>query len=189
MPENFDARLVRAKWELDELPSEKMPALAADALEAGFDGPTLRKVAGLTNISRRDLLPYADKLWMELDVPILSKKEALHEIIKERARRMVADPDRALEMSKDFWRLYYDHDFEQSFWPFLEPEEYRPIYYTDEQAKQQLVAVSNAVLAGSPIPPGRSDIARQQRARQSQLRSELRRCWYRTKVFIRRLLN
>jgi hypothetical protein len=47
MAEVFNPDLFVAKWYCSEVGPEDMPAFAADALEAGFDGPSLRRLAGL----------------------------------------------------------------------------------------------------------------------------------------------
>src|SRR5262249_22102880 len=50
MPVNmaaFDPNLFVARWYCSTVNPEEMPAFAADALEAGFDGPALRRLAAL----------------------------------------------------------------------------------------------------------------------------------------------
>ena len=44
---NFDPSLVAAKFALCLIHPEELPAFAAEALEAGYDGPTIRRVAAL----------------------------------------------------------------------------------------------------------------------------------------------
>ena len=43
----FDRRLIEAKITLDQIGFHEFPALAADALEAGFDGPAIRRMAAM----------------------------------------------------------------------------------------------------------------------------------------------
>jgi hypothetical protein len=40
-----------------DLSYSKLPDIAVEALMAGFDGVALRKLAGLTNLVRSDLIP------------------------------------------------------------------------------------------------------------------------------------
>jgi hypothetical protein len=47
MKELFNLNLFVAKWYCSKVRREDMPAFAADALEAGYDGPALRRLAGL----------------------------------------------------------------------------------------------------------------------------------------------
>lgn len=43
----FDPQLVEAKLALGMVPADQMPPLAWDALEAGLDGPAIRRLAAL----------------------------------------------------------------------------------------------------------------------------------------------
>ncbi len=183
MRSDLNPRLIRAKWILDYFPSEKLPSFAADALEAGYDGPNLRRVAGFLKPNHWELQPHLEKMWAELDVPVLSKGDSLVELLKDVARQIIAHPDQALSIAKELWKVCYKHDWDKRIWFFLEAEEYRPTFYTDEQATQRLVEVSKLFLSGEPIPPGRSEIA----ARKYQ-RSP-RRWYFRARVWIRRKLG
>ena len=55
MQELFNPDLFVAKWYCSKVGPEDMPAFAADALEAGFDGPSLRRLAGLIKPTSRDV--------------------------------------------------------------------------------------------------------------------------------------
>jgi hypothetical protein len=50
----FNPDLLAATWYSGTTPPEKWPRLAADALESGYDGPALRRLAGLTAATSRD---------------------------------------------------------------------------------------------------------------------------------------
>jgi hypothetical protein len=42
----LDGKLVAARWYLGDLSGEEMPAIACQALELGYDGKNLRRLAG-----------------------------------------------------------------------------------------------------------------------------------------------
>lgn len=55
MKEEFNPDLFVAKWYCSQAWSEDMPAFAADALEAGYDGEALRRLAGLVKPTSSDV--------------------------------------------------------------------------------------------------------------------------------------
>jgi hypothetical protein len=62
--------LLAARWIIGDLHGEQMPAIAADLLEAGFDSPTLVRLAGEMQIrSSADAEPLVGMVFQELGVP------------------------------------------------------------------------------------------------------------------------
>jgi hypothetical protein len=62
--------LLAARWISYDLHGEEMPGIAADLLEAGFDTPALRRLAGEIEIhSREDAEPLTKQVFRELGVP------------------------------------------------------------------------------------------------------------------------
>lgn len=58
----FDHEIIEARLALDLISSNKMPEVAWDALEAGLDGPAIRRLAALENptwFQVQDVLPQA----------------------------------------------------------------------------------------------------------------------------------
>ncbi len=51
----FDPGKLALEYYFGDLPHRKLPRLAADALEAGWDGPALRRLAGLSTRSSTDI--------------------------------------------------------------------------------------------------------------------------------------
>jgi hypothetical protein len=64
----FSPQLIQARWVLGKLPSEDVPRLAQDALEIGFDGKNIRRIAGLLQPSEADLHPLMTGFFTELGV-------------------------------------------------------------------------------------------------------------------------
>ena len=55
MQETFNPDTFVAKWYCSKVGPEDMPRFAADALEAGYDGPALRRLAGLIRPSAAEV--------------------------------------------------------------------------------------------------------------------------------------
>ena len=55
MKETFNPDSFVAKWYCSKVGPEDMPSFAADALEPGFDGPSLRRLAGLVRPTADDV--------------------------------------------------------------------------------------------------------------------------------------
>ena len=51
----FEPTRVAARWYFGELMHENLPAIAIEALERGYDGPMLRRLAGLIKPTSRDI--------------------------------------------------------------------------------------------------------------------------------------
>jgi hypothetical protein len=78
MQEPFNPDLFVAKWYCSKVGPEEMPAFSADALEAGYDGPSLRRLAGLIKPTARDIGDLFEGALREIGtVRIQSKEQAL----------------------------------------------------------------------------------------------------------------
>lgn len=79
MKKPFNADLFVAKWYCSEVWSEDMPVFAADALEAGYDGPALRQLAGLIKPTSMDIGDLFQRALDEIGtVKILSQIQAVY---------------------------------------------------------------------------------------------------------------
>lgn len=73
----FSPELIHARWEFGKVPTEDIPKLAQDALERGYDGDNIRKVAGLVAPTYFDLQPLKNGFLTELGITQeLGKREA-----------------------------------------------------------------------------------------------------------------
>ena len=102
----FDSRIVEAKLALNLIYSLDMPKLAWDALEAGFDGPAIRRLAALefpTAFQIRDVQPRAME---EMHLAKISQGEAALRLAKIRAQELLrsdADPFKHLRYFEQLW--------------------------------------------------------------------------------------
>jgi len=64
----FSSQLIHARWTLGKLPSEEVPAIAQEALELGYDGKHVRRIAGLTRPITAELIPLMPGFLAELGV-------------------------------------------------------------------------------------------------------------------------
>ena len=107
----FDPKAVEARLALNLISSTDMPRLAWEALEAGFDGPALRRMAALefpTFFQIKDVLPRAME---EMHLAKLDKAKAALRLAKLQAQEIVAansDPFRHL---RDFEHLWIEADY------------------------------------------------------------------------------
>jgi hypothetical protein len=78
MPEKFNPDLFVAKWYCSKVGPEDMPRFAADALEADFDGPALRRLAGLMRPTSSDVGDLFEQALREIGtVTVQSKQQAM----------------------------------------------------------------------------------------------------------------
>jgi len=79
MKEEFNPDLFVAKWYCSGVWSEDMPGFAADALEAGYDGPALRQLAGLIKPTSADIGDLFQRVLDQIGtVKISSQKQAVY---------------------------------------------------------------------------------------------------------------
>ena len=78
MEEVFNPDLFVAKWYCSRVLPEDMPQFAIDALDAGYDGPSLRRLAGLIRPTGRDVGDLFERALSEIGtVKVQSKEQAI----------------------------------------------------------------------------------------------------------------
>jgi hypothetical protein len=121
----FDPKLIEAMLTLERIPSNEIPRVAWDALEAGLDGPAIRRLASLlspTYFEVRDVLPEAMK---EMGLAALSPLEAGIRLAEKSAKELLQLDDKdLLSRGKTFKRLYIDLDY---------PRELQTIGFLDDE--------------------------------------------------------
>ena len=105
-----EARLAQARWLLGLLYPEQVPAFACSALEAGFDSPSLRLLAGESQPTRAAIAPIVESVFRELGIPPLDEEEAKLVVGRDWAARIVAGATSPYEGAKAIWRECCDLD-------------------------------------------------------------------------------
>jgi hypothetical protein len=88
----LNPELLAARWTCHDIYGEEMPAIAADLLGAGYDTPSLRRLAGETQITcSADAQPLVESVFRELGVPYpLSERQARLVAARQVAREVIA---------------------------------------------------------------------------------------------------
>ena len=109
----FSPQLIQARWELNKLPNEELPLLAQDALEYGYDGANIRRIAGLIKPDTFDLQPLMAGFLTELGVTTKStKEEAALSLARFVAQAILEQRVGAYEGARFIWR-----DIVNEMWP------------------------------------------------------------------------
>jgi hypothetical protein len=89
------------------LPAERLPAAAADALEAGLDSPSLRQLAGADDDDTESIRNLFNKSLNELGVPLPSPSEAALSIARRIAGDIVRGKIDPYEGARQIWGKIY----------------------------------------------------------------------------------
>lgn len=107
----FDPRIAEAQIALNMIGTTDMPRLAWDALEAGFDGPAIRRLAALdfpTHFQVEEILGRAIE---EMQVVKLTREAAALQLGKIVAQRILRSNDDLLKHLRDFEYMYWEADY------------------------------------------------------------------------------
>ncbi len=103
---SLDIKLIEAQLALDLIASADMPKIAWDALEAGFDGPAIRRLAALehpTYFEVADVLPLVRQ---ELGLSHIANKEAGTRIANHSVQKLLDSADDPLKHVREFEHLW-----------------------------------------------------------------------------------
>jgi hypothetical protein len=107
----FDPQLVEARLALGLIGPDQMPALAWDALEAGLDGPSIRRLAALISPSGWEADRIIPAFMAESGLKSISPQEAAIRVARQLARRILLEELDPLSYSRDFEALYIRADY------------------------------------------------------------------------------
>ena len=102
-----------ALWALNRLPSEQLPVVAYQWLEAGLDSPTLRILAGERDPIMSEVGPMFYDVLEELEFAIPTRGEAVALLASEVAQRIVngtVSPYEGADQIGDLWIQYASID-------------------------------------------------------------------------------
>ena len=133
----FDLQLVEAKLALTRVGPDEMPTLAWDALEAGLDGPSIRRLAALTNPSGWETDQILPSFMAEAGLKHITRQEASLRLAKHLARRILSEGFDPLDHTQDFELLWIDADYAAEIQEvgLLEDEKYVSEYVGNTEAQ------------------------------------------------------
>jgi len=102
----FDHQLVEAKLALNRIDPGEMPSLAWDALEAGLDGPSIRRLAALNRPSGWEADQVLPGFMAESGLKRISQEEASVTLACQLASRIISEGLDPLAYSRDFELLW-----------------------------------------------------------------------------------
>jgi len=114
---SFDRAMIEAQLALGLIVSSRMPNIAVDALEAGLDGPAIRRLAALdspTHFEVRDVLPRA---MQEMGLVDVSREVAASRLATRRAKEILERGEDPLKHTRDFERLWIDAGYPRALAP------------------------------------------------------------------------
>lgn len=146
---------VACRYQADELRPEDLPVIAAEALAAGLDTPTLCELAGWPrNIDPRDIRDAFEQALAESGVELPDRGLARRHALRRMAARLIDGEITPTDLATgDWWETEVETAAEQSF-VVLIPQCECCIEYTLGLDQQTWAApVRNAALALTSSPP------------------------------------
>jgi len=104
----FDHQIIEARLALDRIGPNEMPALACDALEAGFDGPRIRRLAALTDPSGWEVDQILPAFMAEAGLSVIPRQEAAVRIARQIALKILSEKLDPTAHTKDFELLWIE---------------------------------------------------------------------------------
>ena len=140
-PITGDIALMAALHRLDRLSTDELPEAAAQALAAGRDSPSLRRLAGYVGHNPFELEDLLQRALAELGLRPDTEQRALEWLARYRAEQIVKgelDPVRGAGM---IWRLF--DDYPPHVMPFLQLED----EYEDPWLRKQRRRIRRDIVA------------------------------------------
>ena len=97
--------LVAAKWVLGRIPSEALPRIASDLLDAGPDTPTLRRLAGELHPTLGESGPLFEEILDELGVAVPDMSRAGLVLAKAYAAQFIEGSLSAYDGARHIWEI------------------------------------------------------------------------------------
>ena len=102
----FDREILEAQLTLDLIGSSDIPKVAWDALEAGLDGPGIRRLAALNTPTYFEVIEVLPRAMEEMGLVKLSPNVAALRLAKKRAREILESRDDVLKHTRNFEHLW-----------------------------------------------------------------------------------
>ncbi len=102
----FDRDQIEAKLALDLIAPAEMPKIAWDGLEAGLDGPAIRRLAALEHPTYFEVAEVLPRVMQELGLTEITIGEAALTLAGKIAEKILRDGDDALRHVRTFESLW-----------------------------------------------------------------------------------
>jgi len=102
----FEQKLIEAKFAMNHILPEEIPAIAQDALEAGYDGPNLRRLSALDRPTAWETDRFLPGAKQEMDMNEIDRRVACLRLSQRLAHQMLdgtLDPIIGLARFERFW--------------------------------------------------------------------------------------
>jgi hypothetical protein len=109
----FDRDIIEAKISLHLILSNELPLLAVDALEAGFDGPAVRRLAALHPMASFEIAEALPRAMSEMGMTFMEPGQAGLRLARYLCRQTLAAEDPLPELFKLeglYYRSGYPHE-------------------------------------------------------------------------------
>jgi len=153
MHKPFNPDLFVASWYAGRVGPEDMPAFAADALEAGYDGQSLRRLAGLIRPTARDIGDLFERALREIGtVTVRSKEQALFLLSRLVAADIIAgqiEPLRGAEILASYAMILQYPDSLVNFFQLADLPRWGEYAPDPQKLAADIVAEAHRLLAGT----------------------------------------
>ena len=110
----FRPRIVEARLALKLIRPEEFPPLSMDALEAGLDGPVIRRLAGLIQPTGYEVDMYVERFMAEAALAHIPTDTAASRLAHEIARETLRNNSDPLRATRELARLWIATDYAHS---------------------------------------------------------------------------
>jgi hypothetical protein len=149
----FDIQLIEAQLALGMIDPSKMPALAWDALEAGVDGKSIRRLAALNNPSGWEADQVLPRFMVEAGMKSISLEEASTRVARQLAGRILAEGLDPLAYSRDFELLWIGSDYSTDIQEVGWLDDQKAIGEPEADLRQDARNLLTALIATGPSNP------------------------------------
>lgn len=135
VPISGDIALMAALHTLGQLLTDDLPEAATQALVAGKDSPSLRRLAGSTSQNAFELEDLLQRSLEELGLPPATEEEALRALARYRAEQIVRGEIQPARGAGLIWRLFIP-EYPEDVIQFVQLEEMHDDPYHQNEKKK-----------------------------------------------------
>ena len=129
----FDPATFEAEVALKLIPTEQLPSVAQDALEAGFDGPYVLRMAILEPVAGWAIDQALSPMMEELGLRSIVPEEAALHLARQRARRILSTGEDPWPSLPYFYRLLVAADYPHDLYELAYFDDDDSFYSSDEE--------------------------------------------------------